>query len=430
MLESEDDADELERPYFDEREAHKSAKRMTVPALKEALEALNEIPEEGNKAVLVEQLVCAQALKALSQAPPAAAAATAGGSGANNQTDAARVATPSSSTDSSQRDGSRLFTSLNDDELQLVTGRLQNPLKPAAFASLALSSRALLQMLKPRLRKLRIKRKHADLVLRKVNNPTFLAFEALDRLRWARVDMTIRDCESLASLLNEGWVRARPLFIENCPIGKAGEAYLFKTLQPHALSQLTHLLINHSGIHLNALAHALPRMPNLLSLHLAGNTNIGDAGLKRLADAIGRGALQLCTMLNLAGCNVGNEGIGALADAIRDTPGALQSLHTLWLGRDSAARAHAPEIGDAGFSALCSLLPTRLPALRVLSVRGSSALSQHAVASLSALLEADAAAAPLLRDLFLFPATNRSRANPPPWMAAFEARGMYVDGQH
>ena len=60
----EEEEEEEEDAAFDEDAARKAAKRMTVTALREALEELGEEPE-GSKAQLVEQLVAAQAAAAV-----------------------------------------------------------------------------------------------------------------------------------------------------------------------------------------------------------------------------------------------------------------------------------------------------------------------------------------------------------------------------
>ena len=322
-----------------------------------------------------------------------------------------------------QRDGSCLFALLND-ELQLVVSHLENPFCPAALAYLAMSCHALYQLLQLRLRNLHKSRKHADLVMRKMNNPASRHLDALCRLSFSSASMIKRDCESLASLFNAGWVRVRPLWIDDCPIGKPGEACLFATMRSHVLSQMTELVIRHSGIHLNALAEALPRMDSLQILNLQNNTAIGEAGVKRLANAVRHGALQRCTVLNLSKCNVTNQAVVSLVDAVRDTPGAFKILDTLRLDT-----SHKQTGGGCAFTAICSLMPTKLTALRVFSMREWSFVPQAAVADLSAMLKTNANAAPVLKHLYAFPATRRSRQNLPAWMAVFDARGMYVDGE-
>jgi hypothetical protein len=97
----------------------------------------------------------------------------------------------------------------------------------------------------------------------------------------------------------------------------------------------------------------------LLEMMFLGVNEIGDDGVKSLADALGKGALPALKELSLRSNQIANPGMISFAEAI--SKGASPALARLWL-QDN-------QIGDAGLSALAEAMGKGgLPALDQLSL--------------------------------------------------------------
>ena len=77
-------------------------------------------------------------------------------------------------------------------------------------------------------------------------------------------------------------------------------------------------------------------------LSLYGN-QIGDDGMRSLADAFAKGALAQVTFISLSSNNIGDDGLNKLAEALRK--GALPALETLFVQEvapalEAACEAH------------------------------------------------------------------------------------------
>uniref|UniRef100_A0A0G4HXL2 Uncharacterized protein n=1 Tax=Chromera velia CCMP2878 TaxID=1169474 RepID=A0A0G4HXL2_9ALVE len=87
-------------------------------------------------------------------------------------------------------------------------------------------------------------------------------------------------------------------------------------------------------------------LPALQSLHFEGNMNIGDEGVKALAEALKAGTLRSLQSFNLSFNKIGDEGVKALAEALK--AGTCPSLQSLNLEDNN--------IGDEGEKTLAGAL--------------------------------------------------------------------------
>ena len=76
-----------------------------------------------------------------------------------------------------------------------------------------------------------------------------------------------------------------------------------------------------------------------------GFNNIGDDGMRSLADAFAKGALKNCTQLFLSDNKIGNDGMCSLADALAN--GALAPRAMVGVQDNNATEAGKQAVRDA-----------------------------------------------------------------------------------
>ena len=141
------------------------------------------------------------------------------------------------------------------------------------------------------------------------------------------------------------------------------------------------------------LARVLPLCHALRTLLLTGNGQIGDEGVRALAEACGGGrALARLTELRLSGNRIGDEGLRALADAV-EKHGALPEIEQL--------HVNINVVGDTGVRSIASAAEARAFAkLRILNLQHNP-VGEDGVAALVGALEVDKGVLPALRELHL-----------------------------
>ena len=93
-------------------------------------------------------------------------------------------------------------------------------------------------------------------------------------------------------------------------------------------------------------------MCNMQTLGLGGN-QIGDAGMKSLADALGKGALPALEVLQLDKNQIGDAGMSAFASACAS--GALDHLRDLYLANNKFSQQSKDILKTAASKTNCSI---------------------------------------------------------------------------
>jgi len=183
------------------------------------------------------------------------------------------------------------------------------------------------------------------------------------------IGMSDEACTWMFSVLAKGGLtQLTVLSLRDNQIGDAGVKSLAEACASGALAQLEVLdlggnRIGDAGVTALAQSCARGALPQLQELYLMYN-QIGDAGVTALAEAFGRGALAQLKSLQLWDNQIGDAGVKALAEACAS--GAMSQLSTLNLGRN--------KIGDAGVEALAKACAGGAMAqLKDLSLNGNPA---------------------------------------------------------
>ena len=204
---------------------------------------------------------------------------------------------------------------LSHDELGVIFDGLAEPLQPVVAVALSSTCLGLRTPLQAALEVLKERHARAKAFCRKAGWNCAILRDAVV-LDWAAMDLTAEDMATFGMILRtSGLPQLRQLNLSDNPFGDMGVAALCAGLGRGAAPSLWSLDIccqfGPAGAEALAAAFRRGAMPKLVTLGLNFNP-LGDQGVAALAVALRQ--LPVLQALNLACCDVGDEGVASLVD--------------------------------------------------------------------------------------------------------------------
>ena len=293
---------------------------------------------------------------------------------------------------SSSDDGSRcLLLALSHDELGVIVDGLADPLQPVVAVALSSTCKGLRTPLRAALEVLQQRHERAKALGKKTPRAggprmsTCADLRDAKELEWQFISLTAKDMRTLGLILP--WMpRLEKLILRSTDLDAAGMQVLFDCLGRGAAPSLCYLdcsspdgsKFGPAGA--EALAAALfgGAMPKLVDLLVSDNA-IGNQGVVALAPALKK--LPALKFLDLGVNRIGDEGVAALLDNL----GKDDFKHLAWLFLDGN------ELSDKGCATVVAALKAgSLPAIKELRHPGdefSDDASAEACAAVDAALQ-------------------------------------------